>query len=255
MPELMGIGQAKCEALRVVTGETVRPGGYRLTDQAINFCGLKAGSHLLDVGCGTGASVEYLIKKYQLAAVGIDPSDRMLELGIRRCAWLPIKKGCAESVSFAKNSMDALLAECSLSDFSDLGQALQEFSRVLKSDGWLIVSDLYLRSMPGPAEGMGSRQNEIESAPTVPSGLMKKETIIMFLTVAGYDVILWEDHTDKLKQLSAEIIFKYGSLTEFWKNACQGCQSRCTELPQDLRLGYYLLIAKKNSRNGVDSIA
>ncbi|MBN1381176.1 MAG: hypothetical protein JXA41_05845 [Deltaproteobacteria bacterium] len=94
------------EALRAVTGDTVHPGGYDLTRLAVDFCGLKAGSRLLDVGCKSRAGVEFLIKKFKLDAQGIDPSAKMLELGMQRCADLPIFQVSAEKVDFADDSMD-----------------------------------------------------------------------------------------------------------------------------------------------------
>lgn len=244
MPDSISNGRLNCEALRAVTGETVRPGGYLLTRQAIGFCELKPGSRVLDVGCGTGASVEYLIREFQLAAMGIDPSNTMLGLGISRCDWLPITKGWAENIDLASASMDAVLTECSLSHFSDCDKALKEFHRVLGAKGWLIVSDLYNRPKP---ENL--KQGDIENSDldlSLEGSFMKMGAIFKLMTANNFEVVLWEDHTDKLKQLSVDIIIKYGSMAKFWENSCQYCQSRCvTNLGKNVRLGYYLLIAKK----------
>ncbi|MCL5290189.1 MAG: SAM-dependent methyltransferase, partial [Firmicutes bacterium] len=41
------------------TGGTLRPGGFTLTDKAVQYCGFKPGTTVLDLGCGTGATVEH----------------------------------------------------------------------------------------------------------------------------------------------------------------------------------------------------
>ena len=239
-----------CSALRAVTGETIRPGGYRLTKRAVDFCKLASADRLLDVGCGTGASVEFLIKEYNLAAVGIDPNLKMLELGTKRCGGLPILQGRAESLDFEAQTVDAILSECSLSHYVNIHQALDEFSRVLVDDGWLIVSDLYLRRDDLPQEDVAGS--------VVQSKFMDSGTIHTYLSEHGFEIITWEDHTDELQQLSIDLIMKYGSVKNFWEKDCHCCtdcsfssmavgNKHCGFSKNNIgfKLGYFLLIAKK----------
>ncbi len=46
-------------ALRAVTGPTLRPGGFALTERAVALAGLLPGWPVLDVGAGGGASVAW----------------------------------------------------------------------------------------------------------------------------------------------------------------------------------------------------
>jgi ubiquinone/menaquinone biosynthesis C-methylase UbiE len=225
------------EALRAVTGDTVRPGGYELTQRAVEFCGLEAGSRLLDVGCGSGASVEFLIEKFKLDAMGIDPSAEMLALGLQRCAGLPIFRGSAEKLDFAGESIDAVLSECSLSHYADMHQALREFHRVLSANGRLIVSDIYIRGDRFQNEAFDHR-----------SSVMKPEIVLRHLKAHGFEVILFEDHTDKLIQLNIDIIMKYGSVEKLLEEARKR-HIACDVLEGGHRcqLGYYLLAAQKNA--------
>lgn len=227
-----------CDALRAVTGDTIRPGGCELTQIAVDFCGLQAGCRLLDVGCGTGVSVEFLIKEYKLAAKGIDPSVKMLELGTKRSAGLPISQGRAERLDFKDQSIDVILSECCFSHYEGIHQALREFYRVLADKGWLIISDLYIRQ---------AKENKEYVATAGIHGLFKEiDHVIRDLAAYGFEPVLLEDHTDKLKKLYIDLILKYGSLAHFWELDCQSC-TKCSlkDVHKNARLGYYLLIAKK----------
>ena len=86
------------EEIRRATGATVRPGGFTLTDRAISFCSFSPQDRILDVGCGTGATVEHLINNYKLKATGVDPSLLLLECGKQRNPGLPliraVEKNC-----------------------------------------------------------------------------------------------------------------------------------------------------------------
>ena len=49
------------EQLREVCGDTVRPGGLTLSERAIAYCKFPLRAKIIDVGCGYGATVEYLL--------------------------------------------------------------------------------------------------------------------------------------------------------------------------------------------------
>lgn len=217
----------KCEALRAVTGNVIRPGGFRLTERAVRFCGLGRGSRVLDVGCGTGATVGFLRDTWKIEARGIDLSDEFLAEGRARCAGLPIKKGKAQKLEEEDASLDGILCECSFSHFENRERVLEEFYRVLKTDGWLILTDMYSRT-EGALEGFADA-----------------------LASKGFQTELREDHTEELKKLGIELILRYGSMEAFWKLGCSQCTS-CVlgGCFQRKKAGYYLITARKQKRGG-----
>jgi ubiquinone/menaquinone biosynthesis C-methylase UbiE len=231
------------EAMRKVTGETIRPGGFYLTDRAMGLCALPVGAKVLDVGCGSGATVEYLKEAYRLQAVGIDPSEVQLAAGRLRNPDMPIVLARGEDLPFGAEKMDGVLAECTFSLMSDLDRTMREIYRVLKSDGRLIINDVYARNPAGIQE---LRQLEMESCLR---GALTREALVGKLEANGFEIILWEDHTELLKQLSAKMIWTHGSMTDFWLKV-----SSCTIDPHQAqlamvkaKLGYFLLIAGKKS--------
>ena len=56
-----------------------RPGGFTITDRAMEYCRFNKGSKLLDVGCGLGATVRHVAEKYGLDAYGIEKDQEVLE--------------------------------------------------------------------------------------------------------------------------------------------------------------------------------
>lgn len=229
-------------AMHQVTGETIRPGGLFLTDRAMKFCSWAKGAKVLDVGCGSGATVEYLNQMYQLRAVGIDPSELLLELGQQRSKDLTLLSGVGEDIPFGNYEMDGVLAECTLSLMNDLDRTLQEIARVLKDDGWFAANDVYARNPEGISE-----LSKLQMASCL-RGAMGKEELLDRLTANGFTVVLWEDHTELLKQLTFKLIMTHGSMAEFWLKT-----SACTIDPQEaqaamakVKLGYFMLVARKN---------
>jgi SAM-dependent methyltransferase len=228
-------------AVRQVTGETIRPGGFYLTDRAVNFCALPAGAAVLDVGCGSGATVEYLREVYKLDAMGVDPSELLLSAARARKADLPLIQARGEDLPLASGIMDGVLAECTLSLMSDLDRTLSEIHRVLKDDGCLAVNDVYARNPDGIQE---LRQLTIESCLR---GAISKTELTDRIRANGFEIILWEDHTELLKQLTAKMIWTLGSMTEFWlKTASCTIDPREAQLAMaKARMGYFMLIARK----------
>jgi len=226
-------------SLRAVTGLSLRPGGFRLTERGLTLCGFGPGVRIIDVGCGTGASVTYLREKHQIRAFGIDLSgDLFRKDGSKRT--VPVAVARAEELPFADGSCDGVLCECVLSLVLDPKQAVEEFSRVLRSGGFLILSDLYER-LPDDEFSSG-RTTSGGSA----SGLSSRVFVEKLLEDSGFGLLAWEDHTRSLKELAAQLILSSESregfddqFGVFGSGCASSCGSRLT------RPGYYLLVAQK----------
>jgi arsenite methyltransferase len=214
-----------------------------LTGRAMEFCRFPVCSRLLDVGCGEGATVEYLRNHYQLHACGLDISSRLLLEGKSRYPALPILRARGEHLPFASGSLDGILCECVLSLLSKPGRALHEFNRVLGPDGMLILSDIYLRGEGAGTSAQGDENNLREKEV---HGCMKGARSAGFtetlLCEAGFEILLWEDHTLLLRELAARLVLAHGSadaLLEGLKDTC------CFSSMAALKSGYYLLVARK----------
>ena len=221
------------------TGGILHPGGLDLTKQLLRMCNLLPHACILDVGCGIGSTVEHLLGADR-QVVGIDRSGLLLQQGVARHPGLPLACGRVKFLPLASNWLDAVLAECSLSAMSDIEDALAEFRRVLHVGGCLALSDIYARDSRGiPALRML----------TLTCGLrdvLTEDELASKLQAHGFEIIVWEDHSESLKYLAAQLILTYGSLNEFWKSSEPGGPSANIQAAvQQAKLGYYLLVAKR----------
>lgn len=227
--------------LRRVTGDSIRPGGFTLTDRALAFCSFPAGARVLDVGCGVGATVEHLLDCHNVKAVGVEPSPALLECGLRRRPDLPLLEATGENLPFDDGEMDGILAECTLSVMENADRALAEFFRVLKVGGLLAVTDVYARSPEGVQY---LRRLPMASCLT---GAMTRQEIMERIKFSGFSVVLWEDHSRLLAELAARLIMANGSLEAFWGKSAGGTADGVAiqETVKKSRPGYFLLIAAK----------
>lgn len=197
-----------------------RPGGFDITDKALKHCSFRHGAKILDIGCGSGATVRYMNDVMALDAVGIDiepagQSDRSI-----------IIKASASDIPFPGLSFDGIITECSFSLMSEPERVLEECHRVLKEKGRIIISDMYARGNPAVFNGTLGR-------------LDTKETIIFLLQKKGFFTELFEDHTHALQTMWGQMIFDMGAAS---------FHDSLGVTPGDLKkvkCGYYLLVARK----------
>ncbi len=226
-------------SLRAVTDRSLRSGGILLTERGLSLCGFGAGARILAVGCGTGASVEYMRECHGFRALGIDISRRMFrEAG--GAETNPFAVARAEALPFTNSCCDGILCECVLSLIAEKQEVLREFYRVLRPGGQLILSDIYSRSEPGSAETKVF-PGTCCSGDTIASG-----PVGSLLGEVGFNIRLCEDHTRLLRELAARLVFECGSLDAFCSEVSGA--SDCGDIKSMLtgsRPGYYLLVARK----------
>lgn len=226
-----------------ITGGVIRPGGLDLTERALAFCSLLPGATVLDVGCGPGATLDYLLN-HDLVAIGVDLSVPFLRLGRQRNLGLSFAQAMGERLPLASGTMDAVLAECSLSVIEQADRALDEFFRVLKPGGRLIISDLYLRQPEGIP---GLRRLPLAGCI---AGAQSRQELASRLGARGFRVLLWEDHSAAYRQMAAQLIMAGGSPEQLW------CPASCADMRPDPEVrraisvakpGYFLLVAERQN--------
>ena len=128
-----------------------RPGGFEVTDRALEIANYKKGSRILDIGCGGGDTVDHL-NKMGLNAEGIDINLAKIDEAKKAFPGINIKFGDGGFMDdYMSFTFDGIMMECSLSTFPQPDEALHEVYCVLKKGGRLIITDYYEKD-PDPQQ-------------------------------------------------------------------------------------------------------
>lgn len=117
-------------------------GRYRR--QTLSRAGLVAGMSVLDVGCGTGLSAgaaRDLVGPHGYV-VGLEPSRGMLGEALGHHRLHAGIRGIAEALPISDQQFDFLCMSYALRHVADLQRAFQEFQRVLKPGGILLIVEM-----------------------------------------------------------------------------------------------------------------
>ncbi len=101
----------------------------------------------LDVATGTGDVAIEIAKKYSpnVKVVGVDFSDKMLELGkkkVRKAGYqdrIELRPGDVISLPFEDNTFDAAIIAFGIRNVQDHKQGIKEIGRVIKSNGKVVI--------------------------------------------------------------------------------------------------------------------
>lgn len=229
---------------------TNRPGGMKLTRQALELIHLPPGAHILEVACGTGATLDYLERQLSYHAVGLDSSGGMLSLAQRTTQGLKIVRADGVSIPLAACSQDAVMMECAFHLAGDSSSVIKEIRRVLKPQGMLIISDIYLR------EVIDSSILDPLTHSQCLSNLLTFQEIQDIMIDTGFEVSSWQDQAPVFKEWMMGKVFQLGSLQEFYRRLLgeQACGNGDADLMHaKVKLGYYLMVAQKDvAGTGID---
>jgi len=219
----MALNEYEKEAWLQMPQGAMRPGGLNLTGNLLELAtakGLKPGSSICDVGCGTGSTVSKL-NELGFLATGLDISQKLINHGKTKYPGIKLLCADATEMPFESGSFEAVISECSLS-VMDTGEVLRECYRILKPEGLLLLSDVYVRN---------------EQA-AVDAGFYTKEQWTGLIENCGFSVIEFQDCSKAFTEFIIQAIWNFGSLDKLFD--CQkwsGSRSR--------KLGYFLMLAVK----------
>ena len=151
----------------------------RQTEYHIETLGLRAGEHLLDIGCGTGLPAVRIAQHSGGRVTGINVSREQLARAeaTARSAGISdrvsFRYGDAMALDFPDESFDAAMSIDVYAHLSDRQKAFHEAARVLRPGGYFMMSEFTLRGTPAEDELAAYLQTWCCMPPITPAQTME----------------------------------------------------------------------------------
>ena len=116
-----------------------------LTNWGLSYVAFQPGWHMLDIGCGGGATLKRLLKRSDNSKVyGVDISSESVAKARKLNAKLLnsrvfVEQATAAELPFADNSFDLVTAVETIYFWPDLPKCLHEVRRVMKSHAQFVI--------------------------------------------------------------------------------------------------------------------
>jgi len=132
----------------------VSTGGLETTKEFVKKLELKAGDHVLDVGCGIGGGDFYMAEEYDVEVVGVDLSINMISFALersigRKCA-VEFEVGDCTKMNFPPSSFDVIYSRDTILHIQDKPALFKRFYKWLKPGGRLFITD-YCKALSTPS--------------------------------------------------------------------------------------------------------
>jgi ubiquinone/menaquinone biosynthesis C-methylase UbiE len=149
----------------------------------------------LDVGTGTGDFLELLqdvIPGSRITGVDIDKDS--LQIAREKFPGFDFFEMGAEKMDFSDNQFDVASISMALHHLTDVQKSLHEMLRVIKSGGWIIVSELFSDNL-NEAQQVHKLYHHFKSTTDRVRGIshnetFKKKEIVSLIKNAGIDIQL-----------------------------------------------------------------
>ena len=101
------------------------------------------GKIIVDAGCGSGYFCHYAEQAAAKEVIGIDFSAKMIEQAKKICTYTKFVVSDIENAEIKESSADVVISALVLGHVEKLEPVISKFSRALKRDGVLIITDFH----------------------------------------------------------------------------------------------------------------
>jgi ubiquinone/menaquinone biosynthesis C-methylase UbiE len=144
---------AECEIFDFMANHlgltVIHPGGLKATQKLEDTLQIDSETKILDIACGKGSTAFYLAEKYGCSVVGIDISEKLIQIANDTCRKKKLNNqvkflvGNAMNLPFDDNQFDVAISQGILVFVDDKTKTINEASRVIKDGGkagWIELS-------------------------------------------------------------------------------------------------------------------
>lgn len=238
---------------------TDRPYRYKLLDKGMELIlsdNMKNHKiNIMEIGCAYGDGAAHLAKTYNCCVIGVDITVNLIEDALIRHKELisegviDFQVGNAENLAFEDETFDVLVSEAAFSSMANKGAAKNEYYRVLKKGGFMIVNDFAIK--------IPVSHNQREEVDYIPcfSGVDTMEKYKELFESSGFNIVSIKEEYGELINISLwlskvyEISIKEigGYLSKYYNNGlgCQRTSQRKNVFFNEAKLTYCQMILKK----------
>ena len=247
---------------RLISGETLHPGGLTLTNRLGRLMGIQRGAWVVDLASGRGVSAMAVSRAFHCRVAGVEFSPTATVAAAAACNATPVApqafflQGDAENPPLVSSKFDAVLCECSMSIFPDKTRGVQEIRRLLRPGGSLGLSDVTVEPGSLPRELEGNLGQVL-----CLSGALSVDGYRKLLEDGGLTLQHQEDASAEILKLLEELESKLGMVAVWGERFSAGIPEsgllemgalqsapellqRLKSLVLDGKLGYWLFVAR-----------
>lgn len=120
------------------------PGGITLTQHLFSELTPTPEASILEIGCGTGQTAQYLAETFHCSITAIDNHPVMVQRAKERLKHMKVdvQYGEGENLTFNDEQFDMVIAESVITFTSSILSTLQEILRVLKEESVLMAIEM-----------------------------------------------------------------------------------------------------------------
>lgn len=193
-------GDAEAAVRRETYGEDIGQSSWMTAADWLRYadqCGVGDGSHVLEVGSGSGAPAVYLAARRGCRVTGVDINEHGIANGERLAAAEGLagrvafrRVDASQPLPFEPATFDAVISNDAMCHIANRPQVLGDWHRVLRPGGRMLFTDAMIVSGPVTHEELATRSS-IGFYVFVPPGLNER-----LIAGAGFTLLSAEDVTD-----------------------------------------------------------
>lgn len=143
-----GPAPSMLDLVRLSSEPLFPPGGQDLYRQIGLLTDMSPEEEILDVGCGTGVTLEYFVREWQVHGSGVDPDGWQIQRAEERVRdagladRLHLQEAPLDALPYRDEIFDVVLGELGLAGRADPAEVVREMVRVAKPEGRLVLVQL-----------------------------------------------------------------------------------------------------------------
>lgn len=190
--EAMGKNVARLSPIDLAPVDEFHVRGREATIELSARAAIRAGSTVLDVGCGLGGSARYLASEHRCRVVGVDLTQEYVDTAATLARWVGLDEDCefhwasALELPFDDGSFDVVWTEHVQMNVADKAAFYGELARVLVPGGRLLFHDIF--------EGEGLLHYPVPWAEEASISFLEAPgSVKQILEDGGFEIVDWED--------------------------------------------------------------